>query len=233
MRRILAWERIFKKFNIPKRKVSLYEWLDGSPKWFERIFEFINLWILIFMLCFFFYWIFTSSEIKLNLWYWWWIVLFLVNVFLLKRIWYASDVSRFALALVANFVLYSMLLISWSSISNILPFLIVWWFVCQIALFFVDRININLFWEKDYVYWTIVTFIAFVCNIILLCRVDLPGQFLFSLIFLYVWIELMLMYYIIRFLNDMSEASEKAELENKKMIQDLVNSDIWDSDSIN
>ena len=233
VRRILAWERIFKKFNIPKRKVSLYEWLDGSPKWFERIFEFINLWILIFMLCFFFYWIFTSSEIKLNLWYWWWIVLFLVNVFLLKRIWYASDVSRFALALVANFVLYSMLLISWSSISNILPFLIVWWFVCQIALFFVDRININLFWEKDYVYWTIVTFIAFVCNIILLCRVDLPGQFLFSLIFLYVWIELMLMYYIIRFLNDMSEASEKAELENKKMIQDLVNSDIWDSDSIN
>lgn len=223
VRRILAGERIFKKLNVPWRKISLYERLDNSPKRFDYILEFINIGLLLFLLLFFFWWVFTSSEIKLGLWYRLWIALFLINTFLLKRIWYASDISRFSLALIANFVLYSVLLISWSNIESVLPFLIVRWLLCQIALFFVDRINITLFWEKDYIYRTIVTFIATICNIILLCRVNLPWQFLFSLIFVYVWVELMLMYYIIRFLNDRKERIENMELEEKKNLQDFTN----------
>ena len=43
VRRILAGERIFKKFNIPQRKISLYERLENSPKRFGRILEFLNL----------------------------------------------------------------------------------------------------------------------------------------------------------------------------------------------
>lgn len=210
VRRILAWERIYKRLNIPKWKVSLYERLNNSPKWFKAIFEYINLWLLVYLLLFFFRWVFTASAIHLWLWYWLWIALFLINTFLLKRIWYASDASRFALALIANFVLYSILLISGSNLESALPFLIIWWFLCQVALFFVDRINLTLFWEKDYLYWTIVTFMAFICNIILLCRIDLPTQFLFSLIFVYVWIELLLMYYIVRFLNDRKDSTEDA-----------------------
>ena len=226
VRRILAGERIFKKLNVPQWKISLHEWLENSPKWFERAFEFFNIWLLIFLLLFFFWWIFTSSEVSLWLGYWIGIALFLINTFLLKRIWYATDVSRFALALIANFVLYSVLLISGSSIESVLPFLIVWWFLCQVALFFVDRINLTLFSDKDFVYWMISTFIAFVCNIILLCRVDLPGQFLFSVIFVYVGAELALMYYIFRFLNERRERIENAELEEKKVLKELASSDI-------
>ena len=129
------------------------------------------------------------------------------------------------MALIANFVLYSVLLISGSSIENILPFLIVWGFLCQIALFFVDRINLTFFSDKDFVYWMVSTFIAFICNIILLCRVDLPGQFLFSVIFVYVGAELALMYYIFRFLNERRERIAKAELEEKKLIQELASSE--------
>jgi len=133
-------------------------------------------------------------------------------------------VSRFALALIANFVLYSVLLITGSSIESVLPFLIVWGFLCQIALFFVDRINLTLFSDKDFVYWMIVTFIAFVCNIVLLCRVDLPWQFLFSVIFVYVGAELMLVYYIFRFLAERRAAIENAEQEEKKIIKELASS---------
>ena len=226
VRRILAWERIFKKLNVPKRKIRLHEWLEKSPKRFDSIFEFFNIGLLISLLLFFFWWIFTSSEVYLWLGYWLGIALFLINTFLLKRIWYATDVSRFALALIANFVLYSVLLISGSSIESVLPFLIVWWFACQIALFFVDRINISLFSDKDFVYRMVVTFMAFVCNIILLCRVDLPGQFLFSVIFVYVGAELALMYYIFRFLNERRERIENAELEEKKVLKELASSDI-------
>ena len=221
VRRILAGERIFKKLNVPQWKISLHEWLENNPKRFERAFEFFNIGLLIFLLLFFFWWIFTSTDVSLWFGYWLGIALFLINTFLLKRIWYATDVSRFALALIANFVLYSVLLISGSSIETILPFLIVWWFLCQIALFFVDRINLTFFSDKDFVYRTVSTFIAFICNIILLCRVDLPGQFLFSVIFVYVGAELALMYYIFRFLNDRRERIANAEAEEKKIIQEL------------
>ncbi len=226
VRRILAWERIFKKLNVPKWKIWLHEWLENSPKRFDRIFEFFNLGLLIFLLLFFFWWMFTSSEISLGLRYWLWIALFLINTFLLKRIWYATDMSRFSLALIANFVLYSILLISGSSLETILPFLIVWGFLCQIALFFVDRINLTLFSDKDFVYWMIATFIAFICNIILLCRVNLPWQFLFSVIFVYVGAELALMYYIFNFLRERRERIENAELEEKKLIQELANTEV-------
>ena len=222
LRRILAWERIFKKLNVPRWKIILHTWLEKSPKRFDRIFEFFNIGLLIFLLLFFFWWIFTSSEISLWLWYWLGIALFLINTFLLKRIWYATDVSRFALALITNFVLYSVLLISGSSIESVLPFLIVWGFLCQLALFWVDRVNLTLFSDKDFVYWMVVTFIAFVCNIILLCRVDLPGQFLFSVIFVYVGAELALMYYIFKFLNERRERIANAEAEEKKIIKELA-----------
>ena len=226
VRRILAWERIFKRLNVPQWKIVLHEWLEKSPIRFKRIFEFFNIGLLIFLLLFFFWWVFTSSDVSLWLWYRLWIALFLINTFLLKRIWYATDVSRFALALIANFVLYSVLLISGSSIESVLPFLIVWWFLCQLALFSVDRINLTLFSDKDFVYWMIVTSIAFVCNIILLCRVNLPWQFLFSVIFVYVWAELMLMYYIFKFLHERREKIANAELEEKKIIKELASSDI-------
>ena len=226
VRRILAGERIFKKLNVSQRRIMLYEWLEKSPRWFDRIFEFFNIGLLIFLLLFFFWWIFTSSEVSLWLGYWLWIALFLINTFLLKRIWYATDVSRFALALIANFVLYSVLLISGSSVESVLPFLIVWWFLCQMALFFVDRVNLTLFSDKDFVYWMVVTFIAFVYNIILLCRVDLPGQFLFSVIFVYVWAELALVYYIFRFLHERRERIKNVELEEKKIIKELAGNDV-------
>ena len=40
VRRILAGERIFKKLNVPQRKITLHEWLEKNPKRFERSFEF-------------------------------------------------------------------------------------------------------------------------------------------------------------------------------------------------
>jgi hypothetical protein len=72
----------------------------------------------------------------------------------------------------------------------------------------------------------VVTFIAFVCNIILLCRVDLPGQFLFSVIFVYVGAELALMYYIFRFLQERRERIANAEAEEKKILKELASNDI-------
>ena len=48
VRRILAWERIFKKVNVSGRKISLYDWLFNAPNWFIRLFEFCNIGVLLF-----------------------------------------------------------------------------------------------------------------------------------------------------------------------------------------
>lgn len=226
VRRILAGERIFKKLNIPHRKINLHEWLDNRPVRFSRFLEFINIWLLIFLLVFFFIWIFSSSKIYLWLRYRLWIAVFLVNVLLLKRIEYDSAISRFTLALIVNFILYSILLISWSSIEWVFPILVIRWFLCQIAIFYVDTIKIKIFSNKDYQYRTVATFIASICNIILLCHINLPTPFLFALICLYTGIELFILFYIVRFLRDRQEKIENAEKEGKKAIQELVNENL-------
>jgi hypothetical protein len=96
------------------------------------------------------------------------------------------------------------------NIAGILPFLVLWTFVCQIALFYIDRLKSRfLFSKKDYLYRTIVSCFASVVNVILLFQIDVPAQFLFSLVFFYCGIELMMLYYIFQFLH----AEEKKEEE--------------------
>ena len=99
-------------------------------------------------------------------------------------------------------------------------------------MFFVDRINIKLFSNIDYHYWTIVTFIASICNVILLCHIGLPVQFLVSLIFVYVGIELALLYNIIHFLRDRQDALDNADKKEKEAIQEIASFDITDESNI-
>ena len=70
-----------------------------------------------------------------------------------------------------------------------------------------------------------MTVIASICNIILLCSVGLPGQFLFSVIFVYVGAELALMYYIFNFLRERRERIANAEAEEKKLLKELAESE--------
>jgi hypothetical protein len=58
-----------------------------------------------------------------------------------------------------------------------------------------------MFSKKDYLYWTIATCLASIVNVVLLFQIELPGQFLFSLVFFYCGIELMILYYVLQFLN--------------------------------
>ncbi|MDR0859812.1 MAG: hypothetical protein LBO09_02260 [Candidatus Peribacteria bacterium] len=54
----------------------------------------------------------STPEVGLHLRYRLSLVVFLFNVYVLKKIQYVSNISRFALALVVNFALYSALFIT-------------------------------------------------------------------------------------------------------------------------
>jgi fucose permease len=57
-----------------------------------------------------------------------------------------------------------------------------------------------------------VTCFASVVNVVLLSQVNLPGQFLFSLIFFYCGIELMILYYVFQFLHTEPSSEEDISL---------------------
>ena len=220
VRRILLGERIKKRLNYPQRKIALHTRISSSPLWFQRLLELPNLLILLIVIVNYFYLILSVPEAGLDLWYWLSLATFLLNIFLLKKIQYVSNISRFALALVVNFALYSALLKSWAdNIAGILPFLVLWTFVCQIALFYIDRLKSRfMFSRKDYLYWTIVTCFASVVNVFLLFQLNLPSQFLFSLVFFYCGIELMVLYYIFQFLHsgELEKVEENMLKDEKK-----------------
>lgn len=220
VRRILAGERINKKYNIPKWKLQLHDRISEAPVRFERLLELPNLLLLVASLVYYFYMLIVHPEIHVDLYYRISLALFLGNVYLLKKIQYISNVSRFALALVVNFALYSALLKSGSGdIGGIIWILILWTFLCQVALFYLDRLKSRfMFSRKDYLYWTIVTCMASVVNVVLLFQVDLPGQFLFSLVFFYCGVELMILYYIFQFLN--KEEEESIVFESKVKLEE-------------
>lgn len=204
VRRILAGEKIKKRLNFPKRKVSFHEWIVSSPGRFQRLLELPNLLVLVAVIVNYLYLLSTATpEMSLHLWYRLSLVFFLGNVYVLKKIQYVSNISRFALALVVNFALYSALFITGAgNIAGILPFLVMWTFICQVALFYIDRLKSRfLFSRKDYLYWTIATCFASIVNVVLLFQVQLPLQFLCSLVFFYCGIELMILYYVLQFLN--------------------------------
>ena len=110
VRKILAGERIKKKNTFPLWKQQLHQRVVSSPLWFQRLLELPNLFLLLVVIILYVYCVVKQIEIAVDLWYWVSLAIFLFNVYVLKKIQYVSNVSRFALALVVNFAVYSAVL---------------------------------------------------------------------------------------------------------------------------
>ncbi|MBQ7074048.1 hypothetical protein IJM86_03135 [bacterium] len=138
-------------------------------------------------------------------------VSFLINYYLLRKINFVSKISSFAWALVINFSIYFALLSEWfDDLGMVLPALIIRTFFCKIMLFYLKCFKWHKLLDKqDYWYWTIATCLASIINVILLFRLSIPGQLLFSLIFFYIGIDLLILHYIFKFLKHFDENNEE------------------------
>jgi hypothetical protein len=110
VRKILAGEKIRKKHFIPQWKIQLHEWIAVSPRRFQRGLELPNLLLLVGVISCYLYAIVKIPDTPIDIRYRISLAIFLINIYLLKKIQYVSNISRFALALVVNFALYSALL---------------------------------------------------------------------------------------------------------------------------
>lgn len=207
VRRILAGERINKKIKISQWRVQLQDRFNDSPQWFKYFLEIPNLLLLLAVEVQYFYSLFVENF-EFQRWIYAVIVLtFLLNCYLMKKIGFVSKISRFAWALVINFSVYFAFWTGWyEDISVILPVLILWTILCKCMLFFLNRSKWSaLFNKDDYWYWTIVTCAASFVNVVLICRLNIPWQLLFSLIAFYVGADGLILFYIFKFLRSMDQ----------------------------
>ncbi|MDR0282094.1 MAG: hypothetical protein LBI53_01895 [Candidatus Peribacteria bacterium] len=110
VRRILAGERIFKRESLTLWKQQVFYYFQDAPKRFAPLLEAINLCLLGVLVFSYFSSILSTAFVSLDLFYRIGLVIFLLNIFLLKKLSYVSNVSRFSLAFVINFGFYSALL---------------------------------------------------------------------------------------------------------------------------
>ena len=207
VRRILAWERINKKITIPQWKISLKKRISNIPHRFTYFLELPNLILLLTVEIQYFYSLMTENFPFNGFVYMGIIAIFLLNYYLLKKINFVSKFSSFAWALVINFSIYFALLSErFNDLGMVLPALIIRTFFCKVMLFYLKRFKWHTLLDKqDYRYRTIATCIASIINVILLFRLSIPGQLLFSLIFFYIGIDLLILHYIFKFLKNFKE----------------------------
>jgi len=208
VKRILAWERINKK-NSDKRQNNflnaVYNFFDKMPNFMKYFLEFFNTAIILILIVNYILNMWMIQDVYSQILYWFVIACYIVNVYVLKKIWYTNFVQRLLIFLVINFAIY----ISLFSIYNWNIASAIWWLIVRnifsnLMIFYTHKNFINKILQKsDYIYWLVSVAIAMIANIILLVwKTKLASQLLFALIFVYLWIQWMILFYSIRYVKD-------------------------------
>lgn len=205
VRRILAGERILEKNDTSTSHTykRVYMFLDQMPKYIKYMIEWLTLLILLIAIISYLQSI-GNAQWWLHQWlYWSIIVLFLLNNYFLKKVGFTSILQRLAIFLVINFAIYvSLFSLLWGNVGNIVWWAILWNIASTVMIFYSHHFTIAKILKKmDYVFWIVAALIALITNCILLGGVDVAGQLLFSLIFLYAGIQGMIMFYAIRYIR--------------------------------
>jgi hypothetical protein len=106
--------------------------------------------------------------------------------------------------LVINFAIYVSLFsyFNWDLWS-----IVTWWIFWNIfsasMIFYVHRFAFfsKIFNKIDYSYRIVATIIAMIVNLILLAKTDMPWELIFFLILLYLWLQGMILFYAIKYVE--------------------------------
>lgn len=211
VRRILAWEKVLKKIphhNIKSKKI--YDFVSEMPQFVKYILEFANTLIILILIYLYFKnalslkW--SMEQIFYRIVMFW----FIFNVYLQKKINYTSILQNLFTYLVINFAIYISLFAAFSGdVSDIVIWWIVWNLISSAVIFRIHNTKIGQYLRKiDYLFWIFTTVLAMVVNVILLFNTNLSWWLLFPIMLLYVWVQGMLLYYSIRYVNKIQEVEE-------------------------
>jgi len=128
--------------------------------------------------------------------YWTGILLFLFNTFFLKKNQIFTLVSRFATVLIINFSLYISLMLATNGAESMISRLIARNIFCGLLILYTTSPGIKKYLKKaDLIFWLLTSLVAMLLNIVLLLRLEISGQLVFSLIFFYLGVQGTISYY--------------------------------------
>ncbi len=217
LRRVLAGEKILpSKASQHQRSVfSLFAQLfQELPLTLRYLLEYLNVALLLGVLIAYLFPLFQGSVLP-QLWYWTGIAIFIGNAFFLKKHQMFTVVSRFAVVVIINFSLYISLLAFGEGVLEMLPWLIAWNILCGILIFYTRFPSIKAHIKKnDLIFWLLASLVAMLLNIVLLLRLSLSGQLIFSLIFFYLRAQGAIAYYAVQLIKNYSIGNEKEALKD-------------------
>lgn len=204
LRRILAWERVSQqKVKIKKTwNQKLNQLLQDIPNFNKVWIELLNIFLLaIFILQYINSTSITEIYTK-QIIYRITVCLVILNIILLKKIKYNSIIQNLILFIVVNFSIYfSLFSIFKENIWNI----IIWWIIRNIVssllMFYIHNIKFiaKILNKIDYSYRIVCVILGMIINLILLAKTKLPGELIFFLFLLYLGIQSMILFYVIKF----------------------------------
>jgi len=199
VRKILAGERItqVKKYFASELQKKFYSFVLEMPPWAKKLLELMNIAIIAALIYYYISHIAGFAHIN-HIFYRFVIIVFVLNVLLLKRIWYNSIIQNLIVFLVINFAIY----ISLFSYFNGDVWAIVWRailrnIVSASLLFYAHRVPLlaKIFTAVEYSYRLVATVVALVVNIVLMRNTSLPWELIFFLVLLYIGLEGMILFY--------------------------------------
>ena len=211
VRRILAWERILKRQNDWKIKISqlVYDFIDNMPQIVKYCLEWINTLIILLLIYLYFRNTISLQWSVEQLFYWVIMFWFIINVFSLKKIGYTSIFQRLITFLVINFAIYISLFSAFRwDIETVTLFAIIRNILSTSLVFSIHKTKVGSYLKKiDYSFWIFTTLLALIVNIILLFNTQIQKAFLFPMILLYLWIQWFLVYYSIKYIKKIQEVN--------------------------
>ncbi len=208
IRRILAWERVLKKTpqNTTLSK-QIYAFVNNFTNVVKYFLEWINTFIILVLIYLYFkntitlQWNIEQTFYRLVM------IWFVINVFLLKRINYTSSLQRLLTFLVINFAIYISLFSALDNdIWSVVFLAIIRNILSTMMVFHIHKTRIWDYLRKiDYLFWIFTTMLALAVNIFLLFSTTIVWQLLFPIILLYVWVQVMMLYYSIKYINKIKE----------------------------
>lgn len=214
VRRILAWERILKKQEDWKIKISqeVYDFVSNIPQIVKYYLEWINTFIILLLIYLYF-----KNTLSLNwsveqVFYWVIMLGFIVNVYSLKKIDYTSIFQRLITFLVINFAIYISLFSAFKwDVESVALFAIVRNLLSTSLVFSIHKTKVWSYLKKiDYSFWIFTTLLALIVNIVLLFNTQIQRAFLLPMILLYVWIQWFLVYYSIKYIKKIQEVNAES-----------------------
>ncbi len=208
VRRILAWERVLKHTSEDRVWANkIFSFVDEIPVVIKYFLEWANMLVMMLLIYLYLQNALTLQWSIEQIFYRLITAGFIVNVFLLKKINYTSVVQRLLTFVVINFAIYISL---FSAFNGDIWRIVLLWIIrnifCAMMVFHIHKTSIWQYLQKiDYLFWIFTTILALIVNVVLLVRTDIAGQLLFPIVLLYVWIQGMVLFYSIKYVNRIQE----------------------------